>query len=272
MEPFRFAVAVASLAFAGAVSSLAFAAAGYRGVPSPSSARRGAKLSTVCAACHGPRGNSISPTFPNLAGQNYNYLLKELQDFRSGLRRATPMNTLMKAVPESPSDRNLKDLSAYFAAQKLDRTAGANATAQKPSEALATVGYRLYVGGEAAKGVPACAACHMVSGLGNAPMAIPALAGQQAEYVRTELRRFAQGKRHNSPEHVMAIIAKRLTDKQIRAVGAYVQALRPRLVPGIGPRSFAAYVKAVGTQPVPGITASGISSAASAASGGHGGS
>ncbi|MGH8318494.1 MAG: c-type cytochrome [Steroidobacteraceae bacterium] len=255
------------LALAGGLSQLAATPAPYRGVPAPDGVQHGASLSVTCAACHGPRGNSISLTFPNLAGQNYNYLLKELEDFRGGRRHATPMTAFMNTIPPAPGDRNLMDLAAYFAAQALNRSIGANATEPKPGKAVAAAGYRLYAGGDSTEKVPACAACHAPGGTGNAPMAIPALAGQHAQYVENELRRFAAGKRDNSPQHVMAIIATRLSSKQIEAVAEYVQELTPKLMSGIGSLSYAAYVKALSHQPVPGIAASDLSTANSSPSG-----
>lgn len=260
---------VALLTVLGAVPSLAAAAASYLGAPGSANASAGAGLSATCVACHGPKGNSVSAAFPNLAGQNYNYLLKQLENFRSASRQAAPMSALIKVVPSAPGDQNLKNLAAYFAAQKLDRSKGANATVPKPAQKLAAAGYRIYAGGDGAEKVPACAACHMPSGLGNAPMAIPRLAGQPAPYVVSQLQRFASGKRHNSPQHVMRVIAKRLSNKQIKAVSAYVQELRPSLAPGVRMRSYAAYVKSVASQPVPGIPASGLSAHKPATSGGH---
>lgn len=248
----------------------AFAAAPYLGVPPQGDAANGASLAASCAACHGAKGNSTAATFPNLAGQNYNYLLKQLEDFRSGARKATPMTTMMGTIPKKPGDANLKDLAAHFAAQKLDRSAGANATASKPTKALAEAGYGIYQGGIPSAKVPACAACHSASGLGNAPMAMPALAGQHAGYIETQLERFASGKRHNSPGHIMQTIAQRLSAKQIKAVAAYVQALHPELVPGVGPRTYKAYVKAASGQPVPGVPASALSADKTAKAGGKG--
>lgn len=248
----------------------AFAGAPYLGVPIQGSAKRGATLSSGCASCHGAKGNSVSPTFPNLAGQNYNYLLKQLEDFRNGAREASPMKAMIKTIPKKSGDQNLKDIAAYFAAQSLDRNAGANASQSKPTRASALAGYRIYEHGDSDEKVPACSACHMASGLGNRPMAIPALAGQHAKYVETELRRFASGKRHNSPQHVMQTIAGRLSAKQIKRVSEYVQALRPKLTLGIGPHTYGKYTKDVQTQPVPGIPPSGLRSGKSPGSAGHG--
>jgi cytochrome c553 len=72
------------------------------------------KAKTVCAACHGPDGNSPpSPEFPRLAGQHYDYLVQALRQYKLGLRK----NPIMAAQVQPLSDRELEDLAAYFAAQ-----------------------------------------------------------------------------------------------------------------------------------------------------------
>ncbi|HKJ09021.1 MAG TPA: c-type cytochrome, partial [Gammaproteobacteria bacterium] len=112
--------------------------------------------------------------------------------------------------------------------------------------------------------VPSCDACHGSDGTGMAPMAVPPLAGQHAAYIQKELKLFATGKRTNSPGHVMAMIAKRLTPKQIKDVSLYAQALHPDLVPGRGPKTYQAYVKSLASQPVPGIPESAMKSSETA--------
>lgn len=220
-------------------------------------------VKSTCSACHGIDGNSIAPTFPNLAGQNYNYLLKQLENFRSGARQAATMSKMITTVPKAPHDRNLKELAAYFSSQTpKPRSAGAS----KPQKSLVEEGYKLYVQGLSSQTqylittetVPACAACHAASGLGNPPMAIPRLAGQHATYIETELERFASGKRHNGPGGIMAAVAAPLTATQIKAVAAYVSVMDPRLIPGAGPKSYRAYVEGLKHQPVPGVKASAV--------------
>jgi cytochrome c553 len=203
----------------------------------------------TCAACHGADGNSIGSSFPNLAGQNYNYLLKELENFRSGVRSTEPMSAVIKTVPVAKGDRNIRDLATFFSEQKLKRSGAA----AKITPAIAKLGYRIFAGGIRSEKVPACAACHGSSAGGMAPMAVPALAGQREPYVLRELKHFADGKRHNSPHHVMATIAKRLTKVQMMAVADYVSMMRPSLMLASGPKSYRAYVKTMRKLAVPGI-------------------
>lgn len=76
----------------------------------------GREKSQVCAACHGPRGNGDNPAYPKLAGQYPSYLVKALQDYRSGQRQ----NAIMKGFAAGLSDEDIEDLSAFFAAQSGD--------------------------------------------------------------------------------------------------------------------------------------------------------
>ena len=76
----------------------------------------GAKVAERCVACHGPDGNSPSPIFPRLAGQYADYLLKTLEDYRSGERD----NAVMKAFAMQLSDEEMEDVSAFYASQTGD--------------------------------------------------------------------------------------------------------------------------------------------------------
>jgi len=246
---------VPALVLAAAGSPCALAGAPYLGVAPQGNAAKGARQTTTCAACHGAHGNSRSDQFPNLAGQNYNYLLKQLEDFRSGALKLQPMSAMVGNIPKTSKDKNLKDIARYFSSQKLDRTANANAHAAKLTRSQAETGYRIFQQGLAGEHVPSCAACHTAGGTGNAPMAIPALAGQHATYIEQQLKYFASGKRHNSPKHIMAKIARRLSPAQIRDVALYAQQLRPDLMPGTGPTRYGAYVQSLAHKPVPGLPA-----------------
>lgn len=235
-------------------SAAALAAAPYLGVTrhgSPAGARDTVK--NTCSGCHGMHGMSPVPTFPNLAGQSYNYLLKQLEDFRSGARQAAPMSSMIKTVPKAKGDSNLENLAAYFSIQHPDRSGSRATFARSTLER----GYRIYQQGVRAKKVPACAACHMRDGTGMAPMAVPALAGQNAGYLSGQLEAFASGKRTNSPGHVMQLIAARLDKEETQAVAAYLQALRPSQVPSV----YAGLVKESQKDPVPGVPPSAIKNA-----------
>lgn len=258
-RPIRMLVAAAAVAGVSAVCPVS-AAPDYLGVLPPKVASAPKVIAKTCAACHGKRGVATAPIFPNLAGQNYNYLLKSLEAFRQGTWNASPMNAMVKMIPDSGKNGNLKLIAAYFSGIALS-SKGAPADL-KPNKAAVEAGYKLYFQGKPGAHIPACAACHMASGMGDAPMAVPRLAGQNALYVETQLKAFASGQRRTSPDHVMGKIAKRLSSKQIHVVAGYVQAMRPNLLPGRGPKSYAVYAAALKQQPVPGVPASALQGAA----------
>jgi cytochrome c553 len=73
----------------------------------------GRSKSATCAACHGPTGRSTNPLWPNLAGQNEAYLVKQIKAFKTGERTDPNMNAMVAAL----SDEDIADLAAFFAAQ-----------------------------------------------------------------------------------------------------------------------------------------------------------
>lgn len=173
--------------------------------------------SASCVACHGPDGNqTANPVWPKLAGQSVEYLTKELMDFKAGEKggRNNPIMTPL-ATPLSTAD--ITDLAAYYA--HLPRTVGV------ADPKLVDLGQRLYRGGDLAKGIPACAACHSPSGLGNAPAAFPALSGQNADYIAEQLKAFRNHTRTNDLNQIMQDIAAKMNDQEIAAVASYVQGL-----------------------------------------------
>ena len=190
------------------IMAVATAAAQPQGDP-----QAGKAASTTCAACHGADGNSTNPVWPKLAGQGAPYIIKELHDFKSGARK----NPMMSPMAAPLSDKDIANLAAYFTSQK--RTLGA------ADPKLVEEGGKIYRGGDAETGVPACMACHGPGGAGNPEAKYPALGGQHAEYVAAQLKAFRSGERANDPASMMRTIASRMTDAQINAVSSYVQGL-----------------------------------------------
>lgn len=177
-------------------------------------AEAGAAKAAMCQACHGANGNSLNPEWPSLAGLGYEYLVQQLQNFKDG-KRSNPVMTPM-AAPLSPDDT--ADLAAYF--DSLPNTGlEANPTYGKAGE-------KLYRGGDAARSIPACMACHGPTGRGNAPAKFPALRGQQPVYLSKQLHDYASGARLTGQNDMMQTISKRLTDADIRNLAAYVQGIR----------------------------------------------
>ena len=71
----------------------------------------GRALSTQCSACHGTYGMSNSEQWPNIAGQKESYLVKQLEDYQSGVRA----DTTMQAIVGPLNAQNIEDLAAYYA-------------------------------------------------------------------------------------------------------------------------------------------------------------
>jgi cytochrome c553 len=173
----------------------------------------GKNKSVTCGACHGPDGNSVVPEWPKLAGQHASYLTKQIKDFKSGSRK----NPVMSPVSSPLSDQDIEDLSAYFASQK--RTIGS------ADPKLVEAGERLYRGGNAETGVPACMSCHGPAGTGNPAAGFPALDGQHAAYTATQLRVYQSGERNDNPAAMMRTIAAKMTEEEIEAVSSYIEGL-----------------------------------------------
>src|SRR5690349_15841436 len=133
----------------------------------------------VCAACHAADGNSIAPANPKIAGQFPEYLEKQLRDFKAqGGKKAARESAVMAGMVANLSDADMKALAGLYAQQKLKPAAAAD-------KDLAALGQKIWRGGNAASGVPACAGCHGPAGAGL-PGQYPRLAGQYSEYVATQ--------------------------------------------------------------------------------------
>ena len=178
-------------------------------------AENGQALSITCAACHGVDGNSsVNPEWPSLAGQHAEYILRQLQSFKSGARQDPMMSPMVIPL----TDQDMADLAAYYAAQAQ---AGLEADPDKVA-----LGRRLYRGGDADAGIAACAACHGPGGKGNPMAQYPALHGQHAAYIEIQLKAYRSGTRQTDPNRMMRDVARTLSDEQIAAVASYVQGLR----------------------------------------------
>lgn len=194
----------AALAVMGTASS-AFAAG---------DAAAGQAKAAACAACHGPDGNSFNPEWPKLAGQHPDYIVKQLKDFKAGVRQ----NPLMSPMAAPLSDQDILDLAAFFSSQKTQLG--------EADPNLVAAGEKLYRGGNVASGVSACAACHSPTGTGNPAAMFPRVSGQYAAYVAKQLQDFKTGARTNDAGQMMRNIAAKMTNEEIQAVASYMQGLR----------------------------------------------
>ncbi len=216
--PAAFAAALAATAAAGLLAAGAALAADP---PAKADVAKGQKIAgEVCAACHGPDGNSIGPANPKLAGQIPEYLAKQLMNFRPGKdnKPAERPNAIMAAFAAALSPDDMRNVAAFYAGQKLVP----DVARDKKSIEL---GQRIYRGGIAEKGVPACAGCHGPTGTGL-PAQYPLLGGQYREYIEAQLKAFRVGERANDPNRMMRMTAARLSDAEIKAVADFIAGLR----------------------------------------------
>jgi cytochrome c553 len=186
----------------------------------PDSAKGQALAGQICAACHNPDGNSAIAANPILAGQLPEYLAKQLANFKAGADgKAERNNPIMTPQVAALSADDIRNVASYYAQQKL-----------KPQSArqkdLVDVGQRIFRGGIADKGVPACAGCHGATGAG-VPSQYPRLQGQFAQYTELQMKAWRAGERVNDgPAKTMRTIAAKMSDREIAAVSDYIAGLR----------------------------------------------
>jgi cytochrome c553 len=215
---------IASLLIAAALVAPALTHANEPAAPAEKAdlAKGEATYNTICAACHGAEGNSGVPAYPKLAQQHPDYLVKQLQEFKSG-KRANP---IMMGMAAGLSDADMKNVAAWLGT----KTSAANFAKEKD---LVVLGERIYRGGVADRQIAACAGCHNPTGAGI-PSQYPRLAGQHADYTMAQLMAFREhGNRGAGQPSVgrgnsvqMSGVAAKLNDREIKAVADYVAGLR----------------------------------------------
>jgi cytochrome c553 len=156
----------------------------------------------VCAACHGPDGNSQNPDYPILAGQTWRYIYIELKDFQEG-RRSDPQMSPMAA---GLSRDDMVALGNFFAAQKplpiKFQADGAKVEAgRKTSDAVL------------------CPMCHLGGFVGQNE--VPRVAGQYPKYIKKQLQDFKAKRRTNDAGN-MTSIAATLSDADIENLSQYI--------------------------------------------------
>ncbi len=201
-----------------AVLAAASAGAYAQQAPAAPDPVKGKAMAAVCAACHAEDGNSIAPTFPKLAGQHYDYIVKQLTNFKvqPGAQAAERENGQMLGFASMLTEDQVRDVAAYFSSQKLQPAAANNKDTYE-------LGRNIFRAGIPSKGVAACAGCHGPTG-GGVPGQYPRIAGQWVEYTEAQITAFRQGVRKNNA--TMADVASRLSDAEIKAVSDYVAGLR----------------------------------------------
>ena len=200
----KLVIAVLTASFVGLIPNLLLA---------EGDAAAGQAKSALCGSCHGVDGNSLMAMNPKLAGQSARYMVKQLQEFKSGARESAIMASMVLSL----SDQDMEDIAAWYSSQQ-PTIQGANPESIELAE-------RLYRGGNSEIAVAACSACHSPTGKGNAPAGFPLLSGQHAEYTLQQLKNFRSGARQNDGSAMMRTVVERLTDKELEALASYVSGL-----------------------------------------------
>ena len=216
-----------ALAFTGGATHIAHA---------QGSIKAGQEKAAACAGCHGEDGNSMVSTFPKLAQQHASYLERQLKDFRDGTRNDPVMSPM--AMPLS--DEDIADIAAYYASRRIsanqlpvpdeddedEKPVAETEKKEDPVQALIAQGSDLYRNGDLKRKVSACIACHGPFGEGNKPAAFPALKSQHADYLIKALKDAKSGARSNNPDNMMHMIAKKMTDEEIKAVSYRISMMK----------------------------------------------
>ena len=195
-----------------AVAAAALSFSAQAQTAKPDLAKGAATYGAVCVACHAADGNSTTPANPKLAQQHPEYLIKQLQEFKSGKRK----NAVMQGFAAALSDDDMRNIAYWLADQKAK---GGAAT----DKDLVTLGERIYRGGIADRQIAACAGCHSPNGAGI-PAQYPRLSGQHADYTAAQLQQFRSGARANNVQ--MTGVAAKMTDMEIKAVSDFIAGLR----------------------------------------------
>ena len=164
----------------------------------------GKNAAAACAGCHGEAGVSGAAGIPNLIGEDPQYLVAAMKDYRSGKRK----NDTMKAMVAALAEAEMNHIALFYALQKPAR-------AQAPAEGDAEAGKAAAVG---------CAGCHGDQGVSGNP-ATPSLAGQDATYLAGALAGYKSATRSNE---TMAGLAASLDEAATKNVAAYYAALEPQ--------------------------------------------
>jgi cytochrome c553 len=161
-----------------------------------------------CFLCHGANGESTSEVFPRLAGQNAEYIAKQLKAFKTGQRKSTAMADMSSRL----TDDEMLALGKYYEKMTPPR---------EPSKEplLAGMGQYIYHNGNKFSGVPSCASCHGANGEGSTNL--PRLASQFSGYIHTQLKQFNTRQR-NDDNQVMHVVAEKMTELEMLAVAEYL--------------------------------------------------
>lgn len=168
----------------------------------------GKNLATQCNSCHGINGISTAPDYPSLAGQLANYTYKQLKDFQSGSRN----DRIMSALAANLSNEDIANLAAWYSSLPP--------LAWEESGDITRAAETIVYSGDNKRVLTPCSVCHGTDGRGEV-MDVPALTGQQFNYLKKALTDYKTGKRHNDIYSRMRLIVERLSKEEIEGLAEY---------------------------------------------------
>jgi cytochrome c553 len=183
--------------FATIVAAAAVAA--FAAAPAQAQADVEAKVQ-VCNACHGANGMPLDPkTMPIIWGQQAYSILKELSDYRNGMREHPIMTPIAKTLAQA----DLRPIAAYFAAKPWPAHAAPPTPAPKPER------------------IAMCVPCHQENFQGG--VSWPRVAGQSYEYLLAQMNAFAKEERTNNGD--MPKIMQMFSEAERDAMARYLAGL-----------------------------------------------
>ena len=177
---------------------------------------RGKASAVTCVACHQADGSGMNipngESWPRLAGLDRDYLVAQLKAFKDGSRN----NPSMLAFATMLNDEQMLDVASYYASLPATQVAQVDVDAD-----LLKHGEKLATKGDWGRYIVACVSCHGVGSQGNGSV-FPGIAGQQPGYIAQQIKAWQADTRKNDPQNLMAVIAKRMDDRDIEAVSAWL--------------------------------------------------
>jgi len=160
-------------------------------------------------------GNSIVPIWPKIAEQHFDYVIKQLMEFKKG-KDGNRFDPNMFAMLQGINESELIELAEHFAKQPLEKIKGS------PNSIKFATGKNIYLYGDSSNKVTGCVGCHGIDGNGNKLAKFPILKWQHKDYLIIQMKKFRSGERSNDFNSIMRDISSCMTDDQMAAVAEYI--------------------------------------------------
>lgn len=177
-------------------------------------AKSGSGEIVACANCHGAAGEGMA-SFPRLSGMSAAYLYRQMESIANGTRE----NAVMEPIVAALGDKGIRDMADYYASLPAPVVAAEIPGPNSP-------GGQLALRGDWDRGIPGCVQCHGPRGTGVGDH-FPALAGQPAGYIVSQLKAWKDGTRKNDPLELMRHLSAKLGDAEMQDVAAWFAGQSP---------------------------------------------